>query len=271
MDIKHEHMKWYIDNAFHLVGGFCKNYVAKALDLIEQSPYNKKGLGVAEIGVHAGRLYILLNRTVRDKTHKSYAIDLFESGQSRNSDNSGDGKKFVFISNLLKYDIFLGENTVIIEGDSTDSALELESKIAPGSLKYVSVDGGHLPENVVNDLKLAEKWIDSEGIVILDDIMHEGWIGVIQGALKYLENSPTLQPFAIGYNKLWLTKSSMRKTYYDLFLDSSIARTGAAGAYQVQYLAGTPIVTLEDSGAPENGAYYNVTCSSRCSKACSNQ
>lgn len=223
MDIEHPHLRWYIDNGFFYVRGFCKRYVAEVLDLFESSPYNKKGQGVAEIGIECGRLYILLNRTVTNEAYKSYAIDLF-GDQTKNVDNSGKGNKEVFLNNLIQHDLYEGRNTVIVEGDSTDSKLNLESLIAPGSLKYISIDGGHRAEHVMNDLKLAEKWIDNEGVVLVDDIMHDGWVGVIQGTLKYLSLYPTLQPFAIGYNKLWMCKVSMRDKYTEMCENSILSR-----------------------------------------------
>lgn len=249
-EVKHPHIKWYLDNGFHDVHGYCKRHVGSVLDLIESSPYNKKGEGVAEIGIHVGRLYILLNRTVSCSKHKSYAIDVFEN-QSYNIDGSGKGNKETFLNNLVSYDLYGGNNTVIIEADSTDSQNDLVNRIPPGSLKYVSIDGGHTPAHVVNDLKLAEKWIHNEGVVLVDDIMHEGWIGVIQGTLSYLSSNPTLQPFAIGYNKLWMAKVSMKERYRQLMEDSDITRRVP------QVMANHLICTLTDSGHTDNGAHWN--------------
>jgi effector-binding domain-containing protein len=252
--IQHPHLKWYIENGFHSVHGYCKKHTAYVLDLIEQSPYNKKGKGVAEIGIHVGRFYILLNRTVTSPEFKSYAIDLFESAQEKNIDNSGRGNLQYFIENLKHHDLYEGNNTVILEGDSTDSGIKFDNIIEPGSLKYVSIDGGHTPTHVVNDLKLAEKWIESEGVVIVDDIMHEGWVGVVQGTLNYLSSHPTLQPFAIGYNKLWLSKVSVRQTYKYILENSPIARTSYGGGPYRQMFGGYEIMTLEDSGHVNDGA-----------------
>lgn len=255
--LNNPHIEWYVNNGFHHVYGFCKRHVAWAIDLIESSPYNKEGRGVAEIGVHCGRLYILLNRTVTSADHKSFAIDVFDK-QSRNIDFSGQGNKKIFTNNLMAFDLYGGENTVIIEADSTDSRLLDMGLIANGTLKYVSVDGGHTISHVINDLKLAEKWIHNEGIVLVDDIMHEGWIGVIQGTLSYLSTNPTLLPFAVGYNKLWMCKLSMRDTYMKLFENSELTRkTDDHRAIPlIQMFAGHPICTLTDSGHISDGAHY---------------
>ena len=44
-----------------------------------------------------------------------------------------------------------------------------------------------------------------EGIVILDDILNQGWTGVVTGACEFFSSnlSEKLVPFAIGFNKLF--------------------------------------------------------------------
>ena len=105
---------------------------------------------------------------------------------------------------MLKYDLHKGNNVKIISGDSTDPKLNLVDTIGKGAIRFVSIDGGHTVEHTINDLKIAAELINNQGVVILDDILNHHWLGVIEGAISYLNTSPTLIPFAIGHNKLFL-------------------------------------------------------------------
>ena len=155
------------------------------------------------------------------KEFKSYAIDLFNQ-QELNIDRSGLGSLEIFKSNLKKYDVHNGANTEIIQGDSTDSSMRLREVIGLGLLRFISIDGGHTVEHTVSDLFLANDLISNEGVVILDDILNYHWLGVIEGVGRFLEKRPTLVPFAIGHNKLYLAKLSYRDFYFNLFAKSGL-------------------------------------------------
>src|SRR5687768_16001401 len=57
--------------------------------------------GVAEIGVHHGRFFILLH-LLREPGERSAAYDLFEM-QTENIDQSGHGDKRIFLANLQRH------------------------------------------------------------------------------------------------------------------------------------------------------------------------
>jgi hypothetical protein len=59
---------------------------------------------------------------------------------------------------------------------------------------------------------------------VLDDICSNGWLGVVEGTVKYLSTHPTLVPFAVGYNKLWMCKLSYHKKYLELLNDCNFHR-----------------------------------------------
>lgn len=140
-----------------------------------------------------------------------------------NIDKSGSGSLSIFLDNLIKFDRHKGANVEIINGDSTDAGLDLVGKIGRGSMRFISIDGGHTTEHTVNDLIISQEIISNQGVVILDDILNYHWVGVIEGALKYLNASPTLVPFAIGMNKLFLCKLSFHEFYLSAFLKSKLA------------------------------------------------
>jgi hypothetical protein len=220
MNIKNENLKRYHENGFSKVEGWCEEELFYTIDLLSSLPINQHG-GICEIGVHHGKLYILLNQIV-DINYKSYAIDIFEN-QSLNIDGSGHGHRPTFEHNVFHYDVHQGRNTAIISGDSTDKKLQLTNYIAPGSIRFFSIDGGHTAAHTINDLQIANECISNEGIVILDDIMNPWWSGVIEGLIKFLQISPTLVPVAMGHNKLYLSKISYQKYYIEMFRNLQIS------------------------------------------------
>lgn len=214
MNIQNENLKKYHSEGFSKVDGWCENELFYAIDMLSSLPINRHG-GICEIGIHHGKLYILLNQIV-DAQYKSYAVDIFEN-QTLNIDGSGSGNRPIFEHNVFHYDAHQGRNTVIIAGDSTDSRLQLTNQIGPGSIRFFSIDGGHTPAHTINDLQIANQCINNEGIVILDDIMNPWWTGVIEGLAKFLQTAPTLVPVAMGHNKLYLSKLSYQKYYTEAF------------------------------------------------------
>jgi hypothetical protein len=175
--------------------------------------------GVAEIGIHHGKFFLMLN-AVCDADELSYAIDLFDQ-QELNIDFSGAGNRKIFEANLAKFDRHGGRNVRIIAADSTTTKLPAQ---IDHEVRIFSVDGGHTVEHTLNDLAVASKAIADGGVVILDDILNAHWLGVIEGALRFLWRRPTLLPFAIGHNKLFLAQLSHRKRYLDRFSASGFCK-----------------------------------------------
>jgi hypothetical protein len=209
----------YRNQGFDLVHGWCLPTMFEVMGLLADCGINKEG-GCLEIGVHHGKFYILLNSLVEPQ-FKSYALDIFDD-QSLNIDDSGKGSLEKFRSSLDKFDRHKGENSIIIEGDSTDfGVIKILVQDNP-KLRFISIDGGHTAEHTVSDLNLATRLISNEGVVILDDILNPHWLGVLSGATAFLNSTPTLVPFAVGQNKLLFSKISYYKYYFDLFSGSNL-------------------------------------------------
>jgi hypothetical protein len=214
MNLQNENLTKYLNHGFNTVEGWCEPELFITIDSIDALPINKTG-GVCEIGVHHGKLFLLMNQ-ITDPAYKSYAIDVF-GNQELNIDKSGEGNLDTFRRNLINFDAHAGRNTIIVQGDSTDPALELTKLIKPGSLRFMSIDGGHTAIHALNDLKLAETLINNQGIVILDDVLNHWWPGVLEGLVTYLQDKPTLVPVAVGHNKLYLAKVSYKDYYLNHF------------------------------------------------------
>lgn len=150
-----------------------------------------RGGNAAEIGVHHGKLLILLSLLC----DHAYAIDVFDS--ARNVDRSGDGDLEIFEANMRRYG---GPFTTI----RTDSALLSPEQLPP--IRIFSVDGAHSAQMTEHDLRLAARVLEPGGVVILDDYFNEQWPDVSVGANRLIADG-TLLPFAIMPGKVLLTNA----------------------------------------------------------------
>ena len=206
----------YMEDGYNQIEGWVQPKIINMLDFFDWLPINKSG-DILEIGIHHGRFFIALNQ-LRDNSSKAYAIDVFDD-QHLNIDNSGGGSVQIFNNNLDMFDHRNhGANVQIIKGDSTDAGLL--NHIDTGSISYMSIDGGHTVEHTINDLKLAERLLHNEGIVILDDINNHWWMSVVEGLCKYMMTHSTLIPIAVGDNKMFLSKLSYHSYYIQRLQES---------------------------------------------------
>lgn len=165
---------------------------------------------VAEIGVHHGKLFILLYLHTRQNEWAA-AIDLFER-QDLNIDQSGHGDKDRLITNLQKH---AGTDRVIIHaGDSTSlNGLALMDLVGGTPFRMISVDGGHTPEITAKDMATAEEALAEDGVVILDDCFNENWPGVSEGVHRHFQISRSIVPIATGGNKTLFSRPHMQPIY----------------------------------------------------------
>ena len=159
---------------------------------------------VCEIGVHHGRLFILLHLLTRSEEW-SVAWDLFEN-QCENPFDSGRGDLQKFKENLARFGCDLNRISIYTKNSLALNAAEA-IEACGGNPRLFSVDGGHTADITYNDIQIAAKSICDCGIIILDDFFNEAWPGVAEGASKYLIENNDLYPIAILGNKVMLTNS----------------------------------------------------------------
>lgn len=164
--------------------------------------------GVAEIGVHRGRLFIGLQ--LLEPFRPAVAIDVF-GHQHLNLDDSGFGDLRRFEANVRRWADW--SRVVVEQADSTSLTGADVRQRAEGRIRLFSIDGGHTADVVLRDLRTAEGSLADGGIVILDDVFNEAWPGVAVGTLQYLDRDGTLVPFAIGFNKTYLTNAAHTSAY----------------------------------------------------------
>ena len=166
---------------------------------------------VCEIGVHHGRLFILLHH-LTNPGERAVGWDLFEH-QEQNVDRSGKGDRARLMFNLQRHGADMSRVTVHTANslDLTPSAI-VEACGAPP--RIFSVDGGHTPEITRSDLHLAAESIREDGVIVLDDFFNETWPGVAEGACRYMGAGAPLIPVAIGGNKFIFTRSDRMADRY---------------------------------------------------------
>ena len=159
---------------------------------------------MAEIGVHHGK-FLLLLMMLAPNDH-AFAVDIFDR-QDLNLDHSGKGNKAAFLSNVAR--LCGNPKLSLIE----DSSLNVRKDQFTQPIRLFSVDGGHSVECTINDLQLASETLSDGGVVILDDVFNEAWPEVADGLSRFLANSPTIVPFAISPNKVYLCAPEWRERY----------------------------------------------------------
>lgn len=217
------------------VDGWVTPHDIRFLDFISSLPMNNEG-GVCEIGVHVGQYFIPLNLLV-ESDFESVAVDLFDEGQKYNVSFSGgleenDDQRSFFKKYCSVYDVKNGgDNIRIIDKDSLTLVPE---DLGIRKFKFISVDGGHDKEHAENDLKLVERCITQEGVVILDDFYSDHFMGVTEGFFNYKSNGGSLVPFARCDEKLYLCNYSVKHMYIEYLEQLKVKKiTDSSTDYEV--------------------------------------
>ena len=165
---------------------------------------------VGEIGVHHGKLFILL-RLAADPDEQTFVIDVFDD-QALNVDRCGHGHPKILKDNMIRW---------WIDGGRIDRSKKSSLIVAPadiisigGKVRFVSIDGGHTAECAYSDLKLMDEVMHDYGVIALDDYFNEDWPDVSTGAARYmLESDTRFRPFAVAPNKLFLATEEFNDFY----------------------------------------------------------
>jgi hypothetical protein len=166
------------------------------------------GGDVCEIGVHHGRLFLILaNAAAAGET--AVAVDVF-GDQEKNVDQSGRGDRAVFERNVALY--APAARVEILQ----ESSLDLHCpSFLERRFRFMSIDGGHTAEATANDLWLAERTLAGKGVAALDDILSSMWTGVITGLMRYQAEGGALVPWALVPNKVFLARRDAVQHWQD--------------------------------------------------------
>ncbi len=200
------------------VQGWCDPLSAQMiLEIGRMQSADRLSGAVGEIGVHHGKLWLLLNH-LADAGETSFAIDIFED-QHLNVDRSGRGDRSAFESNASRFGRSMDKAIVIQASSLALDGAQLAQQVGP--VRLISIDGGHTAECTRNDLNLAQSLLCRGGVAVLDDVFNAGFPGVATGLAQYvLQDSGRLAPMAISPNKVFLTEPDMAARYRDRLMAS---------------------------------------------------
>jgi len=173
--------------------------------------------GVSEIGVHHGRLFILL-MLLRRAGEKAVAMDVFDL-QEFNTDYSGLGDLNRFLENI---DTHVGsrEHFEIVKADSMTLNPDVILKITDNvRFRIISVDGSHTTQNTANDLRVAHRLLQQGGIIVVDDYFNGGYPMVAEGVARFMILEPVVNivPVLAGANKVVFTTRSHHRHYLEAY------------------------------------------------------
>lgn len=177
---------------------------------------------VGEIGVHHGRLFILLALLLRPG-EAGAAIDLFDD-QQFNVDQSGRGDEAAFRRNLARFGV-PADAVRVIRGNSMDLKWPTVAAAVGAPMRLFSVDGGHTSEITHNDLCIAEAGLAEAGVIVLDDYFNPEFPAVSEGLCRFMIERPgLLHPIAIGDNKLLLGRPAWADRYRAMLMERTPSR-----------------------------------------------
>ncbi len=202
----------YAGGAHRQVDGWLSQLDAEmALQIgLEQRRMGLTG-SVGEIGIHHGRLFILLALTLQPG-ETAFAVDIF-GDQEANLDGSGYGDEAVFRQNMKRFEVAEGQVAVIRSSSTAIGWRDIEAQVKARA-RFFSIDGGHTSEVTANDMAIADEGLDDRGVVILDDWFNPEFPAVSEGACRHLIAHPgRLVPFAIGDNKVLFCRPGQADGY----------------------------------------------------------
>lgn len=209
-----ERARQYLTHGQHTVAGWLNQSAALVIAELANTQVAHGVTGpVCEIGIHHGRLFILLHLLTRP-AERSVAIDLFEL-QEENVSQSGEGSRDRFLANLRAHGCDLNRIVIVTENSLRVTPAQILDSCG-GQPRIFSVDGGHTAHITQNDLALAHSTVCEGGIVILDDYFNEAWPAVSVGTCEFMRQHADLVPVAIGGNKFIFAKTeTLAETYRD--------------------------------------------------------
>jgi hypothetical protein len=167
-----------------------------------------------EIGVHHGRSAVLLSHLARPGERLA-VCDLFGE-QQENVSRSGSGDRAIFEANMAALAPGFDRLDVFATSSNRLSAAQIG-----GPYRLFHVDGGHLREEALADMRLGAEVLDQRGAIVVDDPFNVAWPGVTEGILEFLAERPEFTSLILGFNKLVLVPIGARELYEACVTDAS--------------------------------------------------
>jgi hypothetical protein len=170
---------------------------------------------IFEIGVHHGRSAVILCGLARNEERLG-VCDVFGE-QTHNVSASGSGDRAIFEANIAA--AAPGFTRLDVFAKPSDK-LTAEEIGRPHRLFHI--DGGHLCEEALADLRLGATVLHDQGAIIVDDPFRADWPGVTEAILDFLAERPDFRPMIVGFNKLVIVPTAAAGIYEQLICDARI-------------------------------------------------
>lgn len=201
------YLRWKI----YSINGYLKSLDARLIvALAAWQTANKLAGGLAEIGVHHGKLFFLLALS-RQIGETSLAIDLFEDDEMNAATRFG-GRNRAFSTHAASLNVPL-KSTEVLKADSlTLTSEDILSRV--GRVRIFSVDGGHLYHHVAHDLPLAFSTLAGGGVIVVDDFCNPEWPEVTSATYDFMRaQEGRIVPAILTKNKLYLAPADVAAAY----------------------------------------------------------
>jgi hypothetical protein len=201
----------YVRRSIYSINGYLKSLDARLIvALAAWQTAHKIAGGLAEIGVHHGKLFFLLALS-RQSGEKSLAIDLFED-DAMNASTRFAGRSRAFSTHAARLKVAL-ESSEVQKADSlTLASDDVLSRV--GKVRIFSIDGGHLYHHVAHDLALAFSTLARGGVIIVDDFCNSEWPEVTSATYDFVRaQGGEIAPAILTRNKLYLVAPDIASAY----------------------------------------------------------
>jgi hypothetical protein len=223
----------YLRRKIYSINGYLKSLDARLIVALAgwQSRNKIKG-GLAEIGVHHGKLFFLLALS-RQIGEKSIAIDLFEDDEM-NASTRFAGRNRAFSTHAASLNVAL-DSTEVLKADSlTLTSDDILSRV--GRVRMFSVDGGHLYHHVANDLPLVFSTLAERGMIVVDDFCNSEWPEVTSATYDFVRaKEGKIVPAILTRKKLYLAPPGIAAEYAE-FASGFAATDGQITAGEVEVM-----------------------------------
>ena len=187
--------------------------------MVDQLRRGAKG-DALEIGVHHGRSFALLSLCL-SANEAAIALDIFDKQELNIGDPSGKGDLAKFKSNVARY----GDPAKMkIISKSSLEVQPVDIRSISHGLRFVSVDGGHWYDLVVNDLRLAADCAGPDCVIALDDIFHPDYPEVAAAYYSWIAGKPDFVPLCVSRGKMYLSRPNNVKFYREALLRNAYLR-----------------------------------------------
>jgi predicted O-methyltransferase YrrM len=179
----------YLDSAYDQVVGMSSHFAASVCCALLklQTELGVKG-PIAEIGTFEGRFFIAMAHALQPG-EVALGIDLFDWPNPQVIDR--------FEANCAKHGI-PAERRITWKTDSrTMKPADVLAKLNGQRPRLFHIDGEHSRHALTRDLERATAVMPTDGLIVLDDMLHPGYPTLMVAVQEYLANNTHIVPLCV--------------------------------------------------------------------------